>query len=68
MSILRWRKDNELWLFLILLSVPPGSARAAVVNADEVVVGMAPGDAGKYLTGILAVMILLWAAGKRTIR
>ena len=44
----RWGKDKLIWLFLILSSSQPGSARADVANAEEVVVGMVPGAAAKF--------------------
>ena len=53
-----------LWLFLMQPYLPLGSVRVADVNAEEAVVATAPGDAGRYLIGILAERIMLRAAGK----
>ena len=54
-----------LWLFLMQPYLPLGSVRVADVNAEEAVVATAPGDAGRYLIGILAERITLPVAGKR---
>ena len=57
-----------IWLFLMLLYSLLGSEPVADANAEEAVVDMAPGDAGKYLIGTLAEMIMLREDGKRIIR
>ena len=64
----RWGKDNEIWLFLMLPSSQPGSARADDANAEEAAVDMDHGNAARYLTGNPAVMTTLPVVGKRTIR
>ena len=46
----------------------PGSELVADVNAEEAVVDMDHGDAGKYLIGTLVAMIMLPEVGKRIIR
>ena len=45
-----------------------GSVQVADVNVEEAVVATAPGDAGRYLIGILAERITLPVAGKRIIK
>ena len=50
-------------LYLLL-----GSEQVADVNVEEAVVVMVPGDVGRYLIGILAVMIILPVLGKHIIR
>ena len=57
-----------IWLFLMQLCLLPGSELVADVNAEEAVVAMAHGDAGKYLIGTLVAMIMLLVVGKRIIR
>lgn len=57
-----------LWLFLMQPYLPLGSVRVADVNAEEAVVATAPGDAGRYLIGILAERITLPVAGKHIIK
>lgn len=57
-----------IWLFLMQLCLPLGSELVADVNVEEAVVATAHGDAGRYLIGVLAAMIILLAAGKHTIK
>lgn len=56
----------KIWLFLILLSVRPGSERVVAVNAGEAVADMVHGDAARCLTGSLGVTIVYPAVGKLT--
>lgn len=64
----RWGKDTYRWLFLIPLSVQPGSARVVAANVEEASVAMALGDAERYLIGTPVVMTMPPAAGKPTTR
>ena len=48
--------------------LPLGSEQVADVNVEEAVVAMAPGDAGKYLIGVLAATTMLQVDGKHIIR
>ena len=57
-----------IWLFLMQLCTLHGSVRVADVNAEEAVVATAPGDAGRYLIGILAERITHPVAGKHIIK
>ena len=52
----------------MLLSTLLGNARTVAANVREEVVGMAPGDAGRYLTGTLAATITRQVVGRPTIR
>ena len=44
--------------------LPLGSVRVADANAEEAAVAMAPGNAGRFLIGILAERIMLRVVGK----
>ena len=57
-----------IWLFLTQPYLPLGSVRVADVNVEEAVVATAPGDAGRFLIGILAERIMLREAGKHIIK
>ena len=57
-----------MWLFQMQLCLLLGDEQVADVNAEEAVVAMVPGDAGKCLIGILAETTMPLEVGKRIIR
>lgn len=57
-----------IWLFLMQLCLLLGSVQVADVNVEETAVGMVLGDAGRYLIGILAAMIMPPVVGRHITR